>query len=676
MEYTASDGSLTDTATLTVTVTGTNDGLTANDDAGTTTENKILTVADGATGTTSGTTPGPGGGAQRVNADLLLNDVDIDGDDLTITEVDGDTSSVGKATDGSDGGSFTIRANGSWEFNPGTDFDDLKAGVTKTTSVEYTASDGSLTDTATLTVTVTGANDGLTANDDAGTTTENTQLTVADGATGTRVGGGAQRANADLLLNDVDTDGDVLTITEVAGDRANVAIAIAGDNGGQLTINANGAWRFDPGTDFDDLAAGATRTTSVSYTASDGSATDTATLTVTVIGANDAPTTVDDLGTTDADTPLMVAAEAAGSDGVNAGLLRNDSDSDGDSLSITAVAGATANVGSATAGDSGGQFTIEADGAWRFDPGADFDDLAVGAIRTTSVAYAVSDGSGMDTVSDGSGGTARATLTVVVSGLNVLPAQTDTEKEDPVAKRKSVLSIIELEDSLDGVGLRGADEADSDSLLANFYRIIRDIEELADQVWNTAGDRIQLGISLDEQRIPAQGNSTIVLPANTFVHADAGEPIKIAASLEDGSDLPEYVVFDPEALSFEVDGEAAVGVGKISILLTAKDVAGNSASGVFVISIRDIEEATGAGELPLASDASPAATEAEDQTEADGNEPEQSDAEESEAGQASAGNNEQAAAQKNLDLQLEQISRNNFVEPIEQLLEDVKTLLL
>ena len=699
LTVTSADTVTTTTVTITINgdddepaVTGTNDGLTANDDAGTTTENTQLTVADGATGTRVG------GGAQRVNADLLLNDVDIDGDDLTITEVGGDTSSVGKATSGSDGGSFTIRANGSWEFNPGTDFDDLKAGVTKTTSVEYTASDGSLTDTATLTVTVTGTNDGLTANDDAGTTTENTELTVADGATGTTSGttpgpgGGAQRVNADLLLNDVDIDGDDLTITEVDGESSSVGKATGGSDGGSFTIRANGSWEFNPGTDFDDLKAGVTKTTSVEYTASDGSLTDTATLTVTVIGANDAPTTVDDLGTTDADTPLMVAAEAAGSDGVNAGLLRNDSDSDGDSLSITAVAGATANVGSATAGDSGGQFTIEADGAWRFDPGTDFDDLAVGAIRTTSVACAVSDGSGMDTVSDGNGGTARATLTVVVSGLNVVPAQTDTEKEDPVAKRKSVLSIIELEDSLDGVGLRGADEADSDSLLANFYRIIRDIEELADQVWNTADDRIQLGISLDEQRIPAQGDSTIVLPANTFVHADAGEPIKVGASLEDGSDLPQYVVFDPEALSFEVDGEAAAGAGKITILLTGRDAAGNSASGVLVISIRDIEEVTGAedqtetdggepeqsdaGELPPASDARSAATDAENQTETGSNEPEQSDAKESEAGQASAENNEQAAAQKNLDLQLEQISRNNFVEPIEQLLEDVKTLLL
>ena len=252
----------------------------------------------------------PGGGAQRVNADLLLNDVDIDGDDLTITEVDGDTSSVGKATNGSDGGSFTIRANGSWEFNPGTDFDDLKAGVTKTTSVEYTASDGSLTDTATLTVTVTGTNDGLTANDDAGTTTENTDLTVADGATGTT--SGTTTTNADLLLNDVDIDSDDLTITEVDGDTSSVGKATNGSDGGSFTIRANGSWEFNPGTDFDDLKAGVTKTTSVEYTASDGTLTDTATLTVTVTGANDGLTANDDAGTTTENTELTVADGATG----------------------------------------------------------------------------------------------------------------------------------------------------------------------------------------------------------------------------------------------------------------------------------------------------------------------------------------------------------------------------
>ena len=412
VEYTASDGSLTDTATLTVTVTGTNDGLTANDDAGTTTENTDLTVADGATGTTSGTTPGPGGGAQRVNADLLLNDVDIDSDDLTITEVDGDTSSVGKATNGSDGGSFTIRANGSWEFNPGTDFDDLKAGVTKTTSVEYTASDGSLTDTATLTVTVTGANDGLTANDDAGTTTENTELTVADGATGTTSGtttgpgGGAQRVNADLLLNDVDIDSDDLTITEVDGDTGSVGKATSGSDGGSFTIRANGSWEFNPGTDFDDLKAGVTKTTSVEYTASDGSLTDTATLTVTVTGANDGLTANDDAGTTTENTDLTVADGATGT--TNADLLLNDVDIDGDDLTITEVDGDTSSVGKATNGSDGGSFTIRANGSWEFNPGTDFDDLKAGVTKTTSVEYTASDGSLTDT----------ATLTVTVTGAN------------------------------------------------------------------------------------------------------------------------------------------------------------------------------------------------------------------------------------------------------------------
>ena len=418
VEYTASDGSLTDTATLTVTVTGTNDGLTANDDAGTTTENTDLTVADGATGTTSGTTTGPGGGAQRVNADLLLNDVDIDGDDLTITEVDGDTSSVGKATDGSDGGSFTIRANGSWEFNPGTDFDDLKAGVTKTTSVEYTASDGTATDTATLTVTVTGANDGLTANDDAGTTTENTDLTVADGATGTTSGtttgpgGGAQRVNADLLLNDVDIDGDDLTITEVGGDTSSVGKATNGSDGGSFTIRANGSWEFNPGTDFDDLKAGVTKTTSVEYTASDGSLTDTATLTVTVTGANDGLAANDDAGTTTENTQLTVADGATGTTSgtttFNADLLLNDVDIDGDDLTITEVDGDTSSVGKATDGSDGGSFTIRANGSWEFNPGTDFDDLKAGVTKTTSVEYTASDGSLTDT----------ATLTVTVTGTN------------------------------------------------------------------------------------------------------------------------------------------------------------------------------------------------------------------------------------------------------------------
>ena len=404
--YTAFDGNLTDTATLTVTVTGGNDAPTAVNDTGATAENTELTVADGATGTTSGTT--------TTNADLLLNDSDPDGDTLTISEVGGESANVGKATDGSNGGSFTISTNGAWSFNPGTGFDDLAIGDTRATSVEYTATDGSQTDTATLTVTVSGANDGLTANADTGRTGKDRVLSVANDAAG-----GGNGLNADLLLNDVDIDGDSLTISAVGStaqnlSAANLGGAITGNGGGRFTVRADGSWRFDPGTDFDNLAADTTRTASVVYRATDSNGeTATATLTVTVY-ANFDPTAVDDAGSTAENTVLTVANDATGT---NADLLLNDIDIDGDTLTISQVNGDADNVGKATRGTGGGQFTLYANGSWSFDPGTSFDDLAVGKTRTTSVDYTASDGSDTDT----------ATLTVTVNGVNDgLTANADT----------------------------------------------------------------------------------------------------------------------------------------------------------------------------------------------------------------------------------------------------------
>ena len=108
---------------------------------------------------------------------------------LTIIRVAGDVNKVGVATAGTGGGMFTIRANGSWEFNPAGGFNDLAVGQTRTTSLAYTVSDDyDDTGSATLTVTVTGVNDALTAVADVGTTDDNTVRTVTDGDVGS-VGG-------------------------------------------------------------------------------------------------------------------------------------------------------------------------------------------------------------------------------------------------------------------------------------------------------------------------------------------------------------------------------------------------------------------------------------------------------------------------------------------------------
>ena len=92
-----------------------------------------------------------------------------------------------------------------------------------------------------LTIIVTGTNDAPVAVADSGSTTENLALTV------------------DVLANDTDADD---------GHLFTLASATAPAGKGSATIVAN-QLVFDPGADFDHLAAGVTETVVVSYTMTD-----------------------------------------------------------------------------------------------------------------------------------------------------------------------------------------------------------------------------------------------------------------------------------------------------------------------------------------------------------------------------------------------------------------------
>ena len=98
------------------------------------------------------------------------------------------------------------------------------------------------------------------------------------------------------MLNDIDLDGDTLSVSRVGTiwtqlSETNLGIVINGRDGGKFKVNADGSWRFDPGTGFDDLKPGQTRETRVYYTVSDGNGgTASNRLGVTVTGANDDPT--------------------------------------------------------------------------------------------------------------------------------------------------------------------------------------------------------------------------------------------------------------------------------------------------------------------------------------------------------------------------------------------------
>ena len=82
---------------------------------------------------------------------------------------------------------------------------------------------------------------------------------------------------------------------------------------GTLVIGANGTYTYVADQSAaDDLDAGDTATDSFTYTVSDGTATDTATLIITVTGVNDVPTAADKTITTNEDTAHVFSASDFG----------------------------------------------------------------------------------------------------------------------------------------------------------------------------------------------------------------------------------------------------------------------------------------------------------------------------------------------------------------------------
>ena len=200
----------------------------------------------------------------------------------------------------------------------------------------------------------------------------------------------------DLLANDLDVDGDTLLLSSVT----------QGANG-VVTLNANGTVNYQPLGDFNG-------TDSFTYTISDGNGgTSSATVTVTVLPANDAPQATDDAVSVDED------------DSVTISVLDNDSDIDGDILSVISV-GAAAN----------GAAILNADGTITYSPTADFN-------GTDSFTYSIS---------DGNGGTSSATVTVTVNPVADNPSAEDdavtTAIDTPI-----MIDVLANDPNPDGVSL-------------------------------------------------------------------------------------------------------------------------------------------------------------------------------------------------------------------------------
>jgi VCBS repeat-containing protein len=413
--YRASDGTLTSNlATVTLTVTATNDAPVAADDAYPTAEDTPLSVAaPGVIGNDSDpdgdalsavVASGPSHGSLTLNANgsftytpaasfngsdaftyhasdgtaestlatvtitvSAVNDAPVAADDAYTIAEDTPLTVVAPGVLGNDSdpdgdslsavlgsgpahGSLTLDADGSFTYTPTADF-------SGSDSFTYRAGDGTLTSgLATVTLTVSAVNDAPTAADDAYSTAEDTARTV--NAPG-------------VLANDSDPDGNPLS-----------AVLGSGPSHGTLTLDADGSFIYTPAANFNG-------SDSFTYRANDGTLeSNQATVTITITATNDGPIAAGDAYSTAEDTALTVGAP---------GVLANDTDPDGDTLS--AVAGS---------GPSHGTLSRNANGGFTYTPAANYN-------GSDSFTYRASDGTLTSNL---------ATVTLTVTAVNDTPTVT------------------------------------------------------------------------------------------------------------------------------------------------------------------------------------------------------------------------------------------------------------
>ena len=342
--FTVSEGSLTsEPATVLIEVTPVNDAPAAANDAYSTNEDVVLTVA------------APG---------VLGNDSDVDNPALTAVFVSGPSN-----------GTLTLNADGSFSYTPNANFNG-------TDTFTYRVSDGTAESGAvTVTLTVTPVNDAPVANSQSVTTNEDADgpiiltgsdldgdaltFSVVDGpAHGTLTGTPpnltytpalnyngsdsftfrASDAGANSNLATVSITVTVVNDAPVAANQSvttNEDVALAITLGGSDVEGGALTFTITSGPSHGTLSGTAPNVTytpaanyngpdSFTFTANDGTADSApATVSITVTAVNDAPVADDETNSTNEDTTLTVADGSAGD------VLVGDVDVDGDALSVT-----------------------------------------------------------------------------------------------------------------------------------------------------------------------------------------------------------------------------------------------------------------------------------------------------------------------------------------------------
>ena len=320
----------TSQATVTITVEQSNTPPVVGNDAYTLDENTTFTTTLG-------------------DNDLLRNDSDPEEDELAVQP----TLAAEPLH-----GTVTVNPDGTFSYTP-------EPGFFGDDTFTYVVSDpDGLTNEGLVTLTVLSTNQGPDVVNDGYTVGEGGNLSTTAGSNG-------------LLENDVDPDGDVLTVSPDP---------VSGPLNGAVSIANDGSFVYTPNSGFSGSDSFVYEVTDPEGLTAQGTAS------INVVSGNSAPVATDDVYFTSFNTTLNVIAASGPPDH----LLFNDSDPDADSLTlnITPVIGPTK-----------GTVTILSDGGFDYTP-------TPGATGVDTFTYEISD-------PDGATSQATATINIITPTTNI-----------------------------------------------------------------------------------------------------------------------------------------------------------------------------------------------------------------------------------------------------------------
>ncbi|TXG84916.1 MAG: tandem-95 repeat protein [Sphingomonadales bacterium] len=391
LTLTVSDGSLTASQAVAVTVLEGNRAPVANPDPAT---GELLVTEDDA--------------ANTVTGNILANDSDLEDDaaqvPLRVATVNGEALTDGSVTIAGTYGSVQIFDSGAFVYtldnsNPATNA--LSTGDRVTETFSYTAEDsnGAQSTPATLTITVDGNSDFVNT----------PPVAVNDTNTITEAPSGRTNVTGNVLANDTDIDTGQTLVVANPGTYTGTY--------GVLTLNANGTYTYEIDNDsaiINDLNDADRPTDEFSYTISDDfvGGTATASLTVAVQGFTDPPPT-----SVTARTDSVVLT-FGGTDSQTLNILDNDSPATpGLNLEVVLVN----NAGVETSGSFQGadpttyNVLVTGNGTFEINP-SDFN-LAPNEVSTATLSYRVAEtAAAPDGDADPGAQFADGTITITVRG--------------------------------------------------------------------------------------------------------------------------------------------------------------------------------------------------------------------------------------------------------------------